>query len=126
MGPVQKTMLPASILEGPVQQTSKGPVKGCYIRLLQQSFNRVSKVACHQGYINTKDQGSCTNIVLQISKKLHKHSSSDFRGTCYIQFHLKRDLLWTVKINHIWTMKISPTCACQLNFWSTNKCNVLL
>ena len=41
MGPIQKTMLPTPILEGPVQQTSKGPIKDCYLKLLQQSFNKV-------------------------------------------------------------------------------------
>ena len=63
-------MLPAPILEGPVQQISKGPVKDCIQDTLGY-FNKVStefsKVAHHQGYINTKDQGICTNN-LQISE----------------------------------------------------------
>ena len=41
MGPVQKTMLPVPMLEGPVQQISEGPIKDC-IQDTSGYFNKVS------------------------------------------------------------------------------------
>jgi len=59
-------MLPVPILEGLVQQISEGPVKDCIQDILAY-FNKVFK-GCLSSRLH-QQQGS---------KKLHKHSSSEF------------------------------------------------
>ena len=96
VGPVQKTMLPALILEGPVQQTLKGPVKDCYIRLLQQSFKGFLSSRLHQ---HQRSRKLHTHSIHQHqrSRKLHTHSSSDFKEAAHTTFfRSQRDLLYPI------------------------------
>lgn len=98
------------------------------LKIHQATSTKFSKVSYHQnynqGYINTKDKRSFTNMVLHILKGPVIFNFIS-KGLVIFNFISKGPVLENEDQSYLYK-QISHTCASQISILSTNKCNVLL